>query len=195
MAEKKNMRTNLATLQERLERTVFGEALISAMVVTAILVAVVWSMPESTIRRAVLPPLAPIAIGVGLDQNWRVFAPDPPRRLDTIEVHVFMPDGSDRVWTLPHGDPIIGQYSWYRWQKLKENLLTNLQVTDQAVQLLNPELWTNFVHWVAKEMAGSEQPARAQVLLQMEALIPPGSTAPPQIAQRIVYDEFFEVKP
>ena len=52
-----------------------------------------------------------------------MYAPNPVRRLEVVEVHVTMADGSDRVWTLQRGDLVIGPFTWYRWQKLKEQLV------------------------------------------------------------------------
>src|SRR5258708_40035259 len=86
----------LSMLQQRFEESLLGEAAISGLVMVILLIAVVWNMPDSDIKRRMSPTLNPIATGFGLDQNWGVFAPEPIRRLETVDVPVTMATGATR---------------------------------------------------------------------------------------------------
>jgi hypothetical protein len=160
------LRDSLSTALERFERTPFGEVLISTLVSMILLIAVVWSSPDSAIRRAAIPALEPMAIAGGLDQAWYMFAPDPFRQLQTVEVHVTTSSGDQRVWTFPHGN-VFGQVSWYRWHKLKE----------QSVQ--NPDVRADLARWAARQVVDpSEYPARVTLILTTESFPPPGARDP-----------------
>ena len=162
----RRVRDSLSTAQERFERTPFGEVLISSLVSMILLVAVVWSGPDSALRRAAILPLEPVALAGGLDQAWYMFAPDPYRQLQTVEVHVTTSGGDQRVWTFPHGN-VFGQVSWYRWHKLKE----------QTVE--NPSVRADLARWAARQVVEpSEYPARVTLILTTESFPPPGAGDP-----------------
>jgi hypothetical protein len=162
---------------ERAERTLFGQAVISAVVVVALTTGIIWCLPDSTLKRKLQPVVSPVAMAAGLDQYWGVFAPNPPRQVETIEVHVMFPDGRDLVWSITRGDPLIGQYSWYHWQKLKENLVRY------------PGIRPSFCRWVAGEVAGSGLPPnRVVMVLRTVTLPPPGTTVAARSTSRVLYD-------
>ena len=58
-------------------KSLAGEVLISALVTTALIIAVVWNLPESEVKRGVEPTLRPLAISSGTEQVWRMYAPTP----------------------------------------------------------------------------------------------------------------------
>jgi hypothetical protein len=169
---------NLGEVPERAERTLFGQAVISAVVVILLTTGVVWCLPGSILKRKLEPVVSPVAITVGLDQYWGVFAPNPPRQVETIEVHVMFPDGRDLLSRVaPRGEPLIGQYSWYHWQKLKENLVRN------------PGLRPSFCRWVARQVAGSgSAPNRVVMVLRTVTLPPPGTAVAAQTSATVLYD-------
>ncbi len=178
-------RTSLATIQERFEGTTIGQALISALVVAIVLIGIVWSIPSSAIKRTTFPAARPAGVIAGLDQSWSIFAPNPPTVRESISVHVFMPDGSDRVWTVPEGIPVIGQFTSYRWQKLEENLLHTQGISAP-----------DFVHWVVRDVTfPQERPARVQVVLESQSMNSPGSDAAQSTERTIVYDETLPARP
>src|SRR4051812_45380218 len=115
----REIRDLLSTAQERFERTPIGEIPISVLIAMILIIAIAWSMPESAIRRAALPLVEPVAVTSGLDQSWFMFAPDPLRRLETVEVRVETARGDQRVWRFPLGNAVT-QFTWYRWHKVKE---------------------------------------------------------------------------
>ena len=73
------------TLSERFEKSFVGEVLISALVTAALIIALVWNLPDSEIKRSAKPALEPLATSSGLEQVWQMYAPDPVRRLEILE--------------------------------------------------------------------------------------------------------------
>jgi hypothetical protein len=176
--------TRRPTLSQRFERTLAGEALISALVTSVLLIAVVWNLPDSDIKRSAQPVLQPLAISSGTDQVWAMYAPDPIRNVEILEVHVTMTDGSDRVWSFNQGERIIGQFHWYHWQKLKE----------QAIR--EPGIRAGLAMWVVRHItAPDERPARVQMVFRSEALWAPGVSRPAVIKQQTLYDAHLTGRP
>jgi hypothetical protein len=164
--------------QQRVERTPAGQSLISVVVVIILITGIAWVLPDSPIRRHLVAPAAPVALSAGLDQNWGVFAPDPPRVMQYLTFEVTFADGHEVRWDVPHGDPVFGQYSWYHWQKIKENMLKT------------PGLRPGFARWVANHVAGAGgRPVRVRMVLRSVSLPPPGSASTGRTSTRILYDE------
>lgn len=167
----------LTETQERAEHTFFGQGVISALIVIVLATGIVWCLPDSVIKRKLQPVVNPVAMAAGLDQYWGVFAPNPPRSVATVEVHVTTADGRDVLWTMPHGDPVIGQYSWYHWQKIKENLVRY------------PALRASFCRWVARDVVGSGAPAtRVRMTVRTVTLPPPGTRVASKTTTGVLYD-------
>jgi hypothetical protein len=155
-----------------------GEGAVSAMIAVVLLIGVVWNMPESAIKRVLVPPLEPIAVSTGLDQYWTMYAPDPPQRLDKLEVHVTMADGGDRVWTIQPRDRIFGVGAHHRWRKLKESLASE------------PQIRAGWAHWVVRQLTGpSERPVHVSMILKTEVLPPPGVSGHGETGTETLYDE------
>jgi hypothetical protein len=162
----RRLRNLLSTAQQRFERTQIGEVAISALVSVIVMVSVVWSGPDSALKRAAVPPLEPVALVSGLDQAWYMFAPDPFRRLETVTVHVRTSRGDERVWTFPHGN-VFDQFSWYHWHKLKE----------ESVKV--PDIRAAFTRWAAGQVVEpSEYPVRVELILKTESFPAPGVVSP-----------------
>ena len=160
------------------------EVAVSGLVALVLLIGVVWNLPSSPIQQTIAAGLQPVALGTGLDQRWQMYAPDPIRRIETVEVHVTMADGGDRMWTNPRGDPVIGPFTWYRWQKLKENLVRQ------------PAIRADVAHWVVRELTRpGEVVQRVQMILRTEDLMPPGHDAPGAIGTETLYDEHLAGRP
>ena len=171
-------RTRNAPLSQRLEKSVAGEALISALVTAALIIAIVWNLPESEIKRAAEPALRPVATSSGLDQVWRMYAPDPIRRTEILEVHVTMADGSDRVWSFNEGDRLLGPFHWYHWQKLKE----------QAIR--EPGIREGLALWVVRHLTmPSDHPVRVQMLFRSQELLRPGEVGTSGFKAETLYDK------
>lgn len=163
---------------QRFERSLPGEALISGLVFVLILIGVVWNLPDSHVKRALIPTLNPIAAASGLQQSWSMYAPEPVPALETVLVRVTMADDSERVWTWQRGDRIIGHLSWYRWHKLKE----------QSVR--QPASRPGLARWVVGELTSPvEQPVRVQMIFRNEMLPLPGQDGPRTVTDETLFDE------
>ena len=84
------------SLQQRIEDSVPGRALISLLIVFTLLAVVVINLPDSALRRSLSKTTQPYLNAIGLDQAWGVFAPDPRRESIRLEVRLGYPDGTDR---------------------------------------------------------------------------------------------------
>lgn len=150
----------LSTLQQRFEESRPGRLVISLLVVLLVTVGIAANLPDSAIKRSLVPAVEPVAVPIGLDQGWGMYA-DPSRRVDTIEVQVTMADGQVRVWTLRDGERGVGW--WDRWI-----MLSFAAVADST---LRPQL----AHWVVREITEpNEQPVAVSVILRTETLTAPG---------------------
>jgi len=168
------------TLQHRFENSPLGQAAISGVVCLILLTGVVWNLPPSEAKRVMTPTLQPIAAVAGLDQVWQMYAPEPIRQLETVEVHVTLADGADRIWTIHRGDLILGPFAWYRWQKLKE----------QAVR--EPGIRAGIARWVVGQLTRpGERVDRVRMTLRTVSLPPPGRNETPQVHLTNLYDESF----
>jgi hypothetical protein len=170
--------TQRPTLSERFEKSFVGEALISALVTTAVIIAVVWNLPDSEIKRAAQPALQPLAVASGTEQVWQMYAPDPIKRVEILEVDVTMADGSDRVWSFSEGDRILGPFHWYHWQKLKE----------QAIR--QPDIRAGLANWAVRHLTvPGDHPARVQMLFRSNELPRPGKPVTSRFVTETLYDK------
>ena len=92
----------------------------SALLVTVLLAILTSSLPDAPGLRSIATPLRPVALALGLDQRWTIFAPDPRRDGIRVEGRVAWSDGVRTVWRIPERDPVLGAYSDYRWRKWAE---------------------------------------------------------------------------
>ena len=168
----------LSAIGQRFEGSPFGEAAISGLVVVVLLTGVVWSLPDAEVKRRLAPVLQPVASATGLEQSWRMYAPEPQRRQECLEVRVTMANGVQRVWTNPRGDRVVGAFAWYHWQKVKENV-----VHDPASRV-------GVAHWIVHRLTGrAERAVRVQMILRTESLPAPGTDGSPVRGEEILYDE------
>jgi hypothetical protein len=154
------------------------QAALSAMIVVILAMGVVSNLPDSAITRAVYPALRPVLLVSGLDQNWSMFAPTPPQRLEYLEVHVVMENGADKVWTVPRRNRVMGVAFSHRWRKFKEALVTTRDIRQ------------DFAHWVVRQLSGpGDRPVRVDMVLRTQQLPPPGVAGPGQIGAETLYSE------
>jgi hypothetical protein len=83
---------------------------------------VVWNMPNSATRNAVLPKVQPLMTATGIQQNWGVFAPNPRNEEWDMTIEMYYADGSMREWTFPDNQ-LVGMWFVFRWQKQMEALI------------------------------------------------------------------------
>ncbi len=105
---------------------------------------------------------------------------DPIRRADTIEVHVKMASGEDRVWTMQPGEQGIGW--WDRWLLLRYSAVLDSRIRPQLAR------------WVVRQLTEpNERAVGVTVVLRTEILQPPDE--PPRedgrrsSAMKILYQE------
>ena len=140
--------------QQRFEESRVGRALISLFLTITVLSLVIWNMPDSYLRATVQPFVTPYVALVGLDQSWRIFAPDPRQTSLFIHARIEYDDGSESRWELPGGD-LIGPYRSYRWRKW----------ADQVRQDDNAEMWEPTARYLASlHTAGGRTPIRVTLV-------------------------------
>jgi hypothetical protein len=148
------------------------------MVVVILAVVVLFNLPASAITRAVAPVVNAIALPLGLDQNWAVFAPTPPSRQDDVEVNVTMASGVTQMWTLPRANPVFGVPTAHRWRKLKETLVTT------------PSVRRDFAHWVVRSLTPSgDRAVHVEMILRTVGMPAPGSDEIGQPGVETLYSE------
>jgi hypothetical protein len=155
-------------LQERLESKPAGRLLISAFLVVTLAAVCATNLPESRLRRDALGPAKPFLNATGLDQDWRVFAPDPRQTSLRLEARVRYEDGGVATWRPPAGGDLVGAYWDYRWRKWLEN----------AIQDANRKvLWNPAASFVAREMARpGDAPTSVTLIRRWQDLRPPGAS-------------------
>lgn len=156
------------------------EGAVGALLALIVLIAVVSNLPAgSSLKQSLSPVLTPIAMATGLEQYWSMYAPNPPQRLEELEVHVTMADGADRVWKLPlDNDPVVGVAISHRWRKLRETLYSDARS--------RPAL----AHWVVDQLTGpSERAVGVQIIVRTERLLAPGQSGRGKTGVETLYKE------
>jgi hypothetical protein len=174
----------LSAAGQRFEQSRLGEAVISGVVTVVVLIGVLWNLPDSPIKRTLTPTLRPIATSIGLEQKWTMYAPEPISALEDMQVRVRMADGEERLWSWHRGDRLIGPFSWYHWQKLKE------QVSRE------PQSRAGVARWAVREVTTpAERPVHVQMLLRNEPLPAPGTNSADTVTVAVLYDEALDGRP
>lgn len=156
------------------------EGAVGALLALIVLIAVVSNLPAgSSLKQSLSPVLTPIAMATGLEQYWSMYAPNPPQRLEELEVHVAMADGVDRVWKLPlDNDPVVGVAVSHRWRKLRETLYSDARS--------RPAL----AHWVVDQVTGpAERAVGVQIIVRTERLLAPGQSGRGKTGVETLYKE------
>jgi len=155
-------------MQERLESSSRGRAVISLFVIVVVASIVASSMisvwPKGSPLRH---DLALLAL-VGLDQRWDIFAPDPRRRVVDVRARISYADGRVETWRPPQGPPVVGGYWDGRWRKWMDSAM-----------VFGPrsELWPGLATWLARERGESgRQPVRVTVVGRYYDQRRPGAT-------------------
>jgi hypothetical protein len=172
-----------AGLQRHLESSLAGEVLISGFALILVLINVVWNLPPSEIQRRVMPVLEPLAALTGLGQSWAMYAPDPVRRNEVLDVVVTMSDGSKRVWT-PTRDDHVTFVVWCHWHKLKETAVRN------------EDIRAGIASWVVRELTEpAERPVRVEMILRSQDVPPPGEIELAEPRVEALYSESLTGRP
>jgi len=168
----------LATLQQRFEESRVGQNVISVLLVAVVIIGVVWNLPESPIKRSLMPIAGPAGAAVYLNHTWALFAPRVPKRIETVEVHVTMSDGQVRVWSVHRGDRALGGVTSAHW----------LQMLRYAVT--KAEIRPGIARWVARQVTGpSERAVAVEMVLRVQNLPPPGQAGQGATATKVLFQE------
>ena len=154
-------------LQEKFESLPVGRALISGALIFIIASLVAANIPDTSyVQRKLTTIVQPVRDGVGLDQTWSVFAPEPRRQTFALEARIQYSDGTKETWTVPTGDPFIAEYRVYHWQKWSEYA----RADDTSW------LWEPFAVWVARtHNSAARHPVEVTLVRGWYDLKPPGS--------------------
>ena len=154
----------------RLSRT-----LLSALFAALVAAILVWNLPDSRFRRALLPAARPLVLGLGLQQHWEVFSPNPPGHSEYVDVVVRRQGGGDVRTTLPGSDPFLGALRDYRWRKWARRMSEDRR----------QQLWSSAAAWFARRHGPAES-----VVLHRRA----SATPEPGAARRWKTFPFFELR-
>jgi hypothetical protein len=156
-------------LQERLERSPRGRALISVVIVVLLGTVLIINMPDSITKRALLHAAAPVANVLGLDQGWAVYAPSPRRESTYLEARVLERNGATTTYPTPiqHG---LAEYWDYRWQRYADTLLNGPD---------NKPRWAPYALWIAdQDRAAGHDPALVTLVNISAVSQPPDAPVP-----------------
>jgi hypothetical protein len=153
------------SLQERLETTVFGRALISAFLLVTLASIVFANLPQSKLRRDVLRADEYYLNAAGVDQTWSLFAPEPRRQSVALRARVQYANGSTHTWRVPRGDDLIGSYWDYHWQKWLEFVVDDNHA----------DLWKPAAQFIARDCDGpGRRSVRVTLIRTISLNRPPG---------------------
>jgi hypothetical protein len=169
-------------VQEKIESSPEGRAVISVFVVLTIVCLVLWNLPDSGLRKKTFSFFWPYVNTLGVEQNWGVFAPDPRRQTIDPYARVTMSDGSQTTYRMPSGDPVVGGYWDYRWRKWTEYVTQG----SRTIQLAQPA-----AIWLARHhVSHGRRPLLVQFVRLWYELRPPGHRihGPPRWHEYAYYD-------
>jgi len=118
-----------------------------------------WNLPPSELATRTQPAFQRVTFATGLDQNWSVFAPDPPQAEATFEARIAYDDGTERRWTVPTGGSFLGAYWDYRWLKWGEIVSAGIDA----------RLWLPAAKWIARqEQVAGRRPVTVTLVRRVE---------------------------
>jgi hypothetical protein len=172
-----------ATLSERFEDSRVGAWVISAVIVVILGVQVVWSIPDSPIRRGLMPIVKPANV-LNVNIPWEMFSGTPNPRIEDFEARVTMADGSTRTWKVLPRSPLEKMFVPNRWDLMRE----------QAMRQQDGR--RDFAHWIVREVTQpSERPVKVELLFHYKVLVKPGQSTTGQSGTRVLYEEELTGRP
>jgi hypothetical protein len=152
-------------IQERFEVHPLGRAIIAGLLLFIFGALLSSNMPPSELQHQINRLVEPVRNGVGLDQTWSVFAPEPRSQVWGLVARITYDDGTVETWKVPSGNPFFAEYRDYHWQKWSE------QVRLDARQ----ELWDPLAQWLVRSHdRGGGHPAEVTLIRRWRDLFAPG---------------------
>jgi hypothetical protein len=153
-------------MQEKLEASVAGRAVISAALIVTLVAIGIFEMPVSVTKSYLVGPARGYLRFLGLNEGWGVFSPNPPRASAYTEGRINYADGTSSVWTVPNSlGPLA--YVDYRWH----NVGGWAGLDDHS------QLWQPFAMYLANhESLPGRVPVQVLLTRRSSALSPPGVT-------------------
>jgi hypothetical protein len=155
-------------LQEKVESDATGRAAISGVILFVLLTLLASNLSTSGLQDWISGPVEPVRNGLGLDQAWGVFAPDPRSTIYGLEGRITYDDGTTEKWHWPRGDPIVSEFRAYHWQKWSEQV----RLDDQS------GLWQPFAEWLARTHDRPDRHPTDITLIRFWADLNPPGTRP-----------------
>lgn len=152
-------------MQQRIESSRLGRALISALLLVTLASIVVVNLPGSKLRREALRAGGPYLNATGLDQSWKLFAPNPRRATIGLRARVEYANGETTTWRLPSGGNLVGSYWDYHWQKWLEFVVDDRHA----------DLWKPAAEFIARDSRrNGQRPVRVTLIRLTSINYPPG---------------------
>jgi len=149
-----------------------------SLTVFLLITGIVWNLPASFVKDALMPTVSPVAALTGMQQAWEMYGPDPIARLENVQIPVTMSDGTERVWRWQPGDKVIGPFSWYRWQKLMEQVVRD------------PDSRAGLAHWAVRHVTSpGERPVHVEMVFRYQLLPAPGKDVIDDVSVTSLYSE------
>jgi hypothetical protein len=148
-------------------RTVWASAALTCVAVAMASSALTAVPGIGAFHRLLHPGLA----AVGLEQDWRIFAPNPRRTGIRLEATIAWSDGAHTVWRIRRGDPWLSAYADYRWRKWAEHASL-----DRAA----PRLWASAARYIARRLPArpGAVPVELRLIRYARLVGPAGSREP-----------------
>jgi hypothetical protein len=143
-------------------------ALLDLFILAYLLVAFLWYLPGAWLRSLVLTPLAAMISGLGFDQHWGMFAPDPPMSDRDLVVILELRSGAAIAWEPPRlhalsrGEAFLG----FRYRSYEHDILYDEEV---------PACRTALAEYLLRKYDFGLDPPRAVVFSYVDRPVaPPG---------------------
>lgn len=166
----------LVTWGERLEQNPLVQGVLSVAMAVVVLALLLWNLPAGRAHDAVRPLAGAVVQGLGLEQDWALFAPDPRGFSVGVYATITHRDGRTEVWSPPHNGLLLAPYRTYRWQKYVERL----RADDYA------GLWEPTARWIARQH-GSDVVKVVLTRTFQDAQVPGGRGPAPGLAHYDFY--------
>jgi len=128
-------------VQQRLESSRLGRVVLSIGILVVLGAVFTWNLPPSELAQKTQPVFQGVMYATGLDQNWSVFAPDPPRATVDFRARIAYQDGTERFWEVPRSGDVLGALWDYRWLKWGEFVSAGIDA----------RLWLPAAEWIARQ--------------------------------------------